>query len=162
MHINTKYTWLFAIAFVFFMFYQPIFCLLLVGTLMVVYALHYSLFLYNINKYGKEIEGKMKAHKTEEEDYKTPLVEFEINGTQILKKPYYYTSTDLSKFKTYKSKIDKPIPIVYLPNNPEKFIIKRDKGLIYLSLIFLCIIGLAFILICLAQLFHVINIPGMD
>ena len=89
-------------------------------------------------------------------------MEFEINGKKILRKPYYYLSTDLSKLKTYRNKIDKLITIVYNPKDPEKFIIKSEKGFNYFSLIFSVIIGLVFIFISLAQLFNFIRINGMS
>jgi len=154
MNFNIKYQWLYVIAFVFFMFYKPIFCFLLLGTLVVFYVIQYSIFLNNINKNGKEIIGKIVSYEIEQEGYKIPLVEFEINGMKILKKPYYYTSTDLSKFKTYKNKIDKSIEIVYIPSDPEKFIIKSEKEFNYSSLLFSVIVGFVFIFISLAQLFH--------
>ena len=143
------------------MFYKPIFCFLLLGTLIVLYVIHYSLFLNNINRHGNEIIGKILSYEIEYEGYKTPLVEFEINGKTILKKPHYYSSTDLSKLKTYRNKIDKSIPIICDSNDPEKFIIKGEKGFNYFSLVFFAIIGLIFIFISLAQLFNFIRINGM-
>ena len=121
-----------------------------------------SIFLNQINKKGEETIGKITSYLTESEEYKTPLVEFEINGKKILKKPYYYSSSDLSKFKTYRKNINKSITIVYIPNNPEKFIIKSEKGFNYFSLIFSAIVGLGFILISLANLFNFIKIDGMN
>ncbi len=162
MIFNKKYQWLFVIAFVFFLFYKLIFCFLLLGGLIVFYVIFYSVFLNNINKNGKETIGKIISYEIEHEGYKTPLIEFEIYGKKILKKPYYYSSTDLSKFKTYRNKIDKSIPIIYIPNDPEKFIIKSEKDFNYFSLIFSVIVGLTFILISLAQLFNFISIDGLS
>lgn len=162
MNLNIKYQWLILIAFLFFMFYKPIFCFLLLGLLIVFYVIQSSIFLNQINKKGEETIGKITSYLTESEGYKTPLVEFEINGEKILKKPYYYSSSDLSKFKTYRKNINKSITIVYIPNNPEKFIIKSEKGFNYFSLIFSAIVGLGFILISLANLFNFIKIDGMN
>ena len=78
MNLNRKYEWLFVIAFVFFMFYKPIFCFLLLGTLIILYVIQYSLFLNNVNKNGKEGNGKILSYEIEDEGYKSPLVEFEI------------------------------------------------------------------------------------
>ena len=35
------------------------------------------------------------------------------NGQQVKKKPYYYASTGLSKIKSYKDKINAPVPVLY-------------------------------------------------
>jgi hypothetical protein len=162
MNLNRKYEWLFVIAFVFFMFYKPIFCFLLLGTLIILYVIQYSLFLNNVNKNGKEGNGKILSYEIEDEGYKSPLVEFEINGKKIIKKPYYYSSTDLSKFKTYRNNIDMSIPIIYIPNDPEKFIIKSEKNFNYFTLILFTIVGLIFLLIGFAQLFNFIKIDGLN
>lgn len=162
MNFSKKTQWLIVIAFVLFIFYKPIFCFLLLGSLILFYVIKYSLFLNNINKNGKETAGKILTYEMEHKGHKTPLVEFEINGKKIIKKPYYYASTDLSKFKTYKNKIDKIIPIVYIPENPEKFIIKSEKEFNYFTLIFSSIVGIVFIIISFAQLCNFIEIEGMN
>lgn len=155
-------SWIFVLAFVFFMFYNPILCGLQFGALCVYYVVHYTTFLIHINKYGKESRGTILFYETEGKGHKTPLVEFEINGEQIVKKPYYYASTDLSIFKTYKKNINKSISILYSPKCPEKFIIKSEKGFNYFSLILSGIVGLLFTLISLIQLYKSININGMQ
>ncbi len=162
MNLNGKYEWLFAIAFVFFMFYKPIYCFLLLGTLIILFVIKFSLFLNKINKIGKEVDGKIISYEIEDEGHKSPLVEFEVSGKKIIKKPYYYSSTDLSKFKTYRNNIEKSIPIIYIPNNPEKFIIKTEKGFNYFTLILSTIVGVIFILIGFAQLFNFIKIDGLN
>lgn len=161
MKSNTIYGWLFVIAFVFSMYYKPVFCFLLIGTLSVFYVIHYALFLNKIKKHGKEVIGKILSYETDHKGYKIPLVEFEVNEQIISKKPYYYSSTDLSKIKSYKQNINKSFPILYDPNNPEKFIIKSEKGFNYFSLTLFGIAGIIFILIGIAQLFNLINIDGL-
>ncbi|WP_158960686.1 DUF3592 domain-containing protein [Myroides fluvii] len=155
-------SWIFLLAFVFFMFYNPIFCGLQLGALCVYYVVHYATFLNHINKHGKESRGTILSYETEGKGHKTPLVEFEINGEQIVKKPYYYASTDLSILKTYKNKINKSISILYDPRCPEKFIIKSEKGFNYFSLIFAGLVGLLFVLISLVQLYKSISLDGME
>jgi hypothetical protein len=54
------------------------------------------------------------------------------------------------------------IPIIYIPNDPEKFIIKSEKNFNYFTLILFTIVGLIFLLIGFAQLFNFIKIDGLN
>ncbi|KUF40891.1 hypothetical protein [Myroides marinus] len=153
--------WSIGIALLFLIFFAPAFCPLILGSLMVYYTVHYALFLRNISKYGKEDTGKIVSYQKGNKGYKVPLIEFEINGTVIVKTPYFYASTDLSKLMTYSDDINKSIGIIYDPKDFEKFVIKSKSGFNNLVLLLFGMVGLLFIVIGLAQLLNVINIDGL-
>lgn len=160
-HFN-KYGVIIFVMFVFFMFYKPVICFLILGGIALFYGLYFFFFLSNIKKDGIETFGKILAYEKDNEGYKTPVVEFELEGKLIKEKPYYYASTDLSKFRTYNNNIDKPIAIIYSPKEPEKFILKSEKGFNYITLIFVFIVGLFFVFLSLAHIFDFIKIDGMN
>jgi len=153
---------IFFISFAFFMFYKPIICILLIGSMIIFHSINYAIFLSRINRFGKETIGKILSYETEYKGYKTPIIEFEVETKKIKEKPFFYASTDLSKIRSYSNNIDKLVPILYIPSNPKEFIMKSEKKFNYGSLIFISIIGLIFIIISLAQLLNLITINGMS
>lgn len=160
-HIK-KYGLIVFLTFVFCMFYKPVICFLILGTFVFYYGFHYLFFLNSIDKKGVEVVGKILSYQSDGEGYKTPIIEFESKGLLIKEKPYYYASTDLSKFRTYDSNIEKLVPILYCPNNPERFILKSEKGFNYFSLFFALIVGLIFMIVGLSHVFGFIKIDGMN
>jgi hypothetical protein len=74
------------------------------------------------------------------------------------KKQYYYASTDLSKIKTYKKNIDNPIPFLYDPRNPEKFIMGKDRNFNSFSLIFTMLAGRVFLTIRIYGIMGLIDV----
>lgn len=143
-----KYSIPIFILFVFFMFYEPFVCFIILGFLILITCINYWLFLSNIHKNGIESVGKILFYKSDSDGHKTPIVEFtDRNGKQIRKKPYLYASTDFSKIRTYKKNIDKTIDILYDPNNTEKFIIRKERNFNSFALIIMMLVGLIFLII---------------
>lgn len=102
------------ILFAFFMFYKPVICFIILGLLATIIGIHSWSFLVNINKNGIKSRGKILFYESDSDGYKTPTIEFTTkNGKQIKKEPYYYSSSDISKFKNYKNDIDKSVFVLY-------------------------------------------------
>lgn len=147
------------ILFVFFMFYKPVICFIILGSLISIMSIYYWNFLLDIQKNGIESVGKILFYESDSDGYKTPTVEFiDKNGKQIRKKPYYYVSTDLSKIRTHKKNIDKPINILYDPKNPEKFVIGKERNFNSFSLIFATLVGMIFLTIGICSTLGIINV----
>jgi hypothetical protein len=143
MNLNKELGIILFIPFVFFMFYKPVICFLMLGTLLLFFAIQSLLFLIKINKNGIENHGKIVSYESDEEGYKTPIIEFQISqGKTFTGKPYFHTSSDLDKFKSYNKNINKTIKIIYNPDHPEKFILKDNSS--NFAVILLIIAGLIF------------------
>ncbi|MEO8236939.1 MAG: DUF3592 domain-containing protein [Flavobacterium sp.] len=161
MNLKKEYSIIIIILFVFFMFYKSIVCALIVGALALYYGIDNLTFLNYINKNGIESLGKILSYESDEEGYKTPIIEFQtLEGNFIKEKPYCYVSSDLSKFRTYKNDINKNITVLYSSERPEKFIIKTEKDFNYGSLIFVIAIGLIFIILTCGNLLGYINMDN--
>lgn len=150
-----KYSIAIFLVFVFFMFYEPQICFIIIGLLMLLYGIQYFLFFKNIQKNGIETKGRILSYQSDNEGYKTPIIEFKtLENLEVKKEPYYYWSTDLSKFKSYKNNINESVSILYDPKSPEKFIILKESKSNYVSVIFLGIFALIFITI---GVFHLLG-----
>jgi hypothetical protein len=145
--IAKKYWTYIIIVFVIFILLEPILNLLLIGGLVLFFSLEYLVTIEKLKKNGKEQTGKYLHFEVDgEEGHKTPTIEFITHTGNIVKEqPYYYASTDLSKIKSYNNKIGKPVTIIYDSENPEKFILKKEKNFNYFSLFLMIFIGLMFI-----------------
>jgi hypothetical protein len=154
-----KKYWYFIVAlFIFFIFYKPVFCFLLLGILLMFFAINSLTFFDHINKNGIKTNGKILSYEKDEDGHKTPIVEFKtLEGKLIAKKPHYYASTDFSIVKTYQNNINKIVEVVYSPKKPEMFIIETEKRFNYGSLIFMIIIGLIFSGIAIGKILGMIN-----
>lgn len=154
-----KYGLIIVVLFVFFMFYKPIFCSLILGTLVFYYGINSLIFLNYIKKNGIESLGEILLYESDEDGYKTPIIEFKtLKGELIKQKPYYYASTDFSIFRTYKNDINKKITVLYSEENPKKFVIKTEKDFNIGSVILMIIIGLFFLGLSIGNLLEFINI----
>lgn len=161
MNFIKKYSIIIIILFVFFMFFKPVVCFLILGVLIFHYGIESFLFLNYITKSGIESIGKIQSYESDNEGYKTPIIEFQTLEEQLITaKPYYYASSDLSKFRTYKSNINKNITVLYSAGNPEKFVIKTEKEFNYGTLAFAMIIGFLFMVIAIANLSGYINMDN--
>jgi hypothetical protein len=161
MNFIKRYSIIIIILFVFFMFFKPIVCGFIVGILIFHYGIDSFLFLNYITKSGIESIGKIQSYESDDEGYKTPIIEFKTLEKQLITaKPYYYASSDLSKFRTYKSNIDKNIAVLYSAENPEKFVIKTEKEFNYGTLVFAMVVGFLFIVIAIANLLGFINMDN--
>lgn len=116
---------------------------LMLGTLILFYAIYSLSFLIHINKNGIENYGKIVSYESDGKRYKTPVIEFQTTeGKNFIGKPSLHTSSDLDKFQSYQNNINKTIKIIYIKKNPEKFILKDNSN--YFGLILLIIVGLLF------------------
>ncbi|WP_405570503.1 DUF3592 domain-containing protein [Winogradskyella sp. Asnod2-B02-A] len=147
------------ILFVFFMFYKPVICFLILGSLATLIGIKSWIFIVDIQKNGIESVGKILFYESDEDGHKTPTIEFKTkNGNQIKKKPYYYASTDLSKIRTYKNKINESVSVLYDKKNPEKFVVGNERNFNYFSLILITLAGVVFIAVGILSLLEIINI----
>ncbi|MCX7549179.1 DUF3592 domain-containing protein [Xanthomarina sp. F1114] len=147
------------ILFVFFMFYKPVICFLILGLLTTIIGIKYWIFIVDIQKNGIESIGKILFYESDEDGYKTPTIEFKTkNGIQINKKPYYYSSTDLSKIKTYKNKINESVSVLYDKKNPKKFVLENERNFNYFSLILITLAGIVFLTAGILSLLEIIII----
>lgn len=143
-----KYSIVIFLLFVFFMFYEPQICFIIIGLVILLYGIQYFLFFKNIQKNGVETKGRILSYQSDYEGYKTPIIEFKtLESLEVKKEPYYYWSTDLSIFRSYKNHINEFVSILYDPKFPEKFIILRERKSNYVSVVFLGIFALIFITI---------------
>ena len=145
---NKKYAIPLFIIFVFFMFYKPVICLIILGSLISVVSIYYCSFLSDIHKNGIESVGKIVFYESDSDGHKTPTIEFTSkDGIQVRKEPYYYASTDVSKIRTYKNNIDKSIDIIYDQKNPEEFVIGNERNFNSFSLQFVLFVGMIFLIV---------------
>jgi hypothetical protein len=153
-----KYWYIIVAFFIFFIFYKPIYCFLILGIIILFSALTSLSFFDYMNKNGIKTNGKILSYEKDEDGHKTPIIEFKtLNGKFITKKPHYYTSTDLSIFKTYPNNINKNIEIIYSPKKPDMFVIKTEKTFNYGSIIFMIIISLIFLGIAIGKILGIIK-----
>jgi len=128
------------------MFIKPALCFLILGSLILYFSLESILFLRKVTKNGIEWTGKIIKYQIERGGYKTPLIEFTtMTGELIREQPHVYTATDLSKFRTYKNSIDQPVPILYDPDDPKKFVLKNESPLNYVTSVISILAGLFFV-----------------
>ncbi|WPO77193.1 hypothetical protein [Flavobacterium sp. KACC 22761] len=78
MDFNKKYQIIYAVIFVFFMFYKPVICFSMLGTVLLIYVVYTVLYLNDISKNGIEIRGEIISYESDEERYKTPIIDFQI------------------------------------------------------------------------------------
>lgn len=110
-----------------------------------------------LDKNGIECLGTIVSYESDEEGYKTPVIEFQTTeGKNLIGKPHLHTSTDLDKFQSYKKNIGKIIKIIYDSENPEKFILKDNSN--GCGMFLLIAVGLFFTYISLGSLLGYLNI----
>ena len=154
-----KYWILIAIIFVFFMYYEPVVCLIILGSFFLILGISSWTFLYEIKKRGIKSVGKILNYESDNDGHITPIVNYKtVNGKVINKKPYFYVTANIGSITTYKSKINEEVPIIYNPNNPEKFILQEEMTLNKFGLIFFIIVGLTLFVVGLLDLIGIINI----
>lgn len=157
MVLDKKYSIIFFILFVFFMFYKPAICCLMLGVVALFYAISSILSLNKMNKYGIENSGKIISYESDDEGYKTPIIEYQIDeGINFTGKPFLHTSSDLDKFQSYHRNINKSIKIIYDPDSPEKFILKDNYN--FFGLILTIVVGSVFSGLSIGSLLGYINV----
>ena len=158
MNFIKKYAVLIVIAFVICIFIKPALCFLILGSLVSCVGFATIIFLQKIKKRGTHWTGKIVEYQSDSDGYKIPLIEFTtITGEVVRAKPFVYASTDLSKFRTYSKFVDQTVPIVYDPDNPQRFVLKNEEGFNYFIFILLILAGLFFVGLSIAWLVGYIN-----
>jgi hypothetical protein len=152
--------WLYIfITFVIAMFVKPILCAFILGSLFFYIGIATILFLRKIAKSGIQSTGTILSYESDDEGYKTPVVEFTtLTGEKISEKPFVYASSDLSKIRTYKNMINQSVIILYDPGNPKQFVLDDEKGFNYFFLILCILAGLFFIGLCISNLLGYIQL----
>ena len=136
----------FVIVFGISMFIKPTLCVFMLGGLAFYFGVASIIFLKNIQKKGIECMGNILEYQSDNDGYKTPLIEFTtLRGELIKEQPFVYASTDLSKIRSYKSMINQPVSILYDPDNPKKFVLTNEKEFNYLVLTICILVGSIFI-----------------
>jgi len=146
MEIVKKYWIVIIVTFGLCIFIKPALCPLILGTLLSYLGLCSVVFLKNISKRGIDWTGNIIEYESDSEGYKTPVIEFTtLKGETVKKKPTIYATTDLSKIRTYKDLINHSVPILYDPDDPQKFILKNEGGFNYFISVIFILGGLFFV-----------------
>ena len=139
------------VLFVFFMFYKPEVCPLIIGALLIYVAVYYWHYLKMITNEGARAIGIILEYQRDNYGYKVPVIEFTAADEQKINgKPFYYTATDLAKFRSYKKYVNTEVIINYLPNKPHIFVIAKERYYNYLSLSLMLLIGSIFLTVGIA------------
>lgn len=153
-----KYWYYIVGLFVFCMFTKPVFCFIILGSIFFYVGLDYYRVYRVIKNYGIKTTGKILKYNRGYEGYKTPTINFSTrNGKTIETEPYFYVSSDINKFRTFKNYIEKPIDINYNPENPEEFLIENQKTINFIGIFFLIFIGFIFTTIGVLDVFGIID-----
>lgn len=148
-----KYGAVFFILFVIAMFTKPLLCFIILGGLFFCIGLFADKLSQTLKKDGLTSTGIIVRYETDGDEINTPVVEFKtISGEVIRSKPYLYASTDLSKLKSYSDKIDQEVEVLYLPGDPEKFVLAGEQSFNGVIFTIFLLIGAVFILIGAAGL----------
>lgn len=157
MEVIKKYWYFIVLSFVVSGLVRMEFAFFILSLLILYFNCYYYIGVDKINKIGIETTVEILFYGRDRDLHKTPIIKFYIGEREIQKEPFYYASTDLSKFKTYKNNINKPIPIKYNPINPEEFIICSEKNFSWGAMIFTTLIGLIFLFVSIAGLLEYID-----
>jgi hypothetical protein len=153
MNLIKKYWIFFVLIFVAAMFTKPELCFLIMGSLVAYIGFEAIVTLRRITKKGVECSGIIIEYEANRKGYKVPLIEFKtLSGELIREKPYVYSSTDLSKVRTYKNLINQPVLIVYDPDNPKKFVLTSDRRFNYIIFFSFFFGGLVFVILSIVAL----------
>lgn len=135
-------------------FIKPALCFLIVGILGFCYVAFSSLHFKKIQNKGIECTGKIVSFQFTNGGYKTPVVEFTtLQGQNVIATPYVYMST-----KVTDKMIDNEVLVAYDPDNPKKFILKKETASNYFAIILCSLICLAFIILSICSLSGYIDI----
>jgi hypothetical protein len=128
------------------MFIKPPLCFLIGGMLSCYIGFAAIIFLRRMSRTGVDWTGNIVEYQSDSDGHRTPLIEFTtISGDIIKEQPVVYASTDLSKIRTYSKFIGQPIPILYDPEDPKKFVLKSEEGFNYFVSMVFILVGLFFV-----------------
>lgn len=124
-----KYWIAIVLVFAVFLFVKPAVCPLILGSVLLYLTYITVPVLRRIAKAGVEGTGTILEYNVGSKGHKTPVIEFATPQGQLIRKtPFFYSSTDLSKIRSYEEMLGQPVAIVYDPEDPEKFVLKGETG----------------------------------
>ena len=152
MEFIKKYGIVIVIVFALSMFIEPAVCFFILGSIFFYAGVKAVLLLKRIRRNGIACTGTITEYESDSDGYKTPFVEFTtLAGDRIAKKPYLYASTDADKLMSYKNRIGQPVPVLYDPNDPKKFILTDQTGLNYFVFMLCFVMGSAFLVVSICS-----------
>src|ERR1700722_11675215 len=102
-----KYWIAIVIVFALSMLIKPALCFLIIGLLAIYVGIEAIIFQNSIREKGIMCTGNILEYQRDNYGYKTPLIEFTtLAGERIKEQPFVYSSTDLSKIRSYKNMIN--------------------------------------------------------
>ena len=147
------YKVLFAVAFFSLAFIKPALCFLILGGVILYFAIASIRLQKKISIRGIECTGRILSFETDSDGDKTPLIEFTpIGGTMITAKPYIYTSTDFGKIRSYDHLIGSEVLVRYDPDDPRKFALTQEGGFNVIVLVLFILGSGVFIAVGIADL----------
>lgn len=154
-----KYWYVVMVLFAVFMFTIPVVCALILGGIIAFVSVEGVLFLNKVQKGGIQTQGEILGFESDEDGYKTPIIKFKTKDGDIIEgSPYVGVSTSLSKFRKYENKMHVPVPILFIPDHPKKFVVVSNEGYNYATLIFFIAAGTLLIVLGVCQLVGIINL----
>jgi len=133
-----KYRIFIGIAYLALGYIRPSLCFLLLGLIFLYFGITTIFQLWKLYRSGVECNAKIVSYETDDEGYKTPVMEFNTaDGKSITEKPWVYGSSDLSKIRTYSEKLNEPTKVIYNSDHPEEFVLKSEFGFNFFILILL-------------------------
>ena len=154
-----KYWIAIVIIFVICMFTKPILCFIILGPIMFFIAFDYLRVLTILKKNGIKTTGKILKYVRGNKCYQTPIINFIIeNGKIIESEPYFYSATDINKFRTFKNYIEKPIEIKYNPEMPEEFLIEDQKVFNEIMVYLIMLISSIFFIVGIFDIIGIISV----
>ena len=104
-----------------------------------------ALFFKKIKHKGIRSMGKVLFYKNDDEA-KVPIIEFTTaNGETIKRKPSGFVYSNMRRFKKYNTEINEGVQVIYNPDNPKKFIIENEEGILYKAMEIIICVGLLLI-----------------
>lgn len=153
MKLFDKYWIAIIVIFVFFIFFKPVICYLIFGFILSYFGINSFILLEKLDTNGIKCKGKILSFESDNEGYKTPVVEFNtLEGELITGKPVLHTSTDIDKIRSYNGEVNTEVIILYQHEDPQNFILMDGQDLNYSSSILFSFTGLAFIIYTIYRL----------
>lgn len=140
-------------------FIDPALSVFLLGSAVCCAALAAIIWQSRLVKRGATSTGKIKGYELDQDDGRTPSIEFTTQAGEVINKnPFLHTTTDLTKFRSNKKQVDREVSIIYDPLHPERFIIAEEKGTNFWIFLFFCLGGLTIAVCSLASFLGYIRI----
>jgi hypothetical protein len=141
------------------MFVKPTLCFVILGSVIFYAGIDYYRVFKILKNYGTQTTGKILKYTRGQKGYQTPTIKFSTKSGKIIEtEPYFYVSSDINKFRTFKNFIEKPVEINYNPENPEEFMIVSQKNINIFGILLLIIIGAFFSILGMLDLLKLINL----